>query len=175
MAGPHTAIVLQPPLRFAGWETPALQQAILYRSRYERGQVVSLPEDCLYRWQLSGNDFFKQGCQAATKQRARLLIVKERVEQGGIIYLEQCNAPPEFDTPRLALPLHQRILHILRNRPSRGLLQYLLDSIGVQAHLNGARGAGPRQTVLRNMLEPGTFCETIQLDKQRLRNGREGY
>src|SRR5258708_29884576 len=107
MAGLQQAILLQPPLRFAGRETPALQYAILHRRRYERGQVVSLPEDCLYRWQLSGNYFRKQGRKAATKQRARLLIVKERVEQGGIIFLEQCNAPPEFDTPRLALPLHQ--------------------------------------------------------------------
>src|SRR5258707_4243202 len=136
MAGLQQAILLQPPLGFAGWETPALQQAILHRSRYERGQGVSSPEDFLYRWQLSGNDFRKQGCQAATKQRARLLIVKERGEQGGIIYLEQCNAPPEIDTPRLPLPLHQRILHILRHRRSRGLLQYLADSISAQAHLN---------------------------------------
>src|SRR5215831_3295994 len=105
MAGLQQAILLQLPLGFTSRETPGLQQAVLHRSRYERGQVASLPEDFLYCWQLSGNDFCKQWDQATTKQQTRLLIVKERIEQGGIIYLEQCNAPPEFDTPRLALPL----------------------------------------------------------------------
>src|SRR5260221_13237156 len=105
MAGLQQAILLQPPLRFAGRETPALQQAILHRRRYERGQVVSLPEDCLYRWQLSGNDFCKQGRQASTKQWARLLIAKEGAKQSGIFYLEQCIAPPKRDTPRLACAL----------------------------------------------------------------------
>ncbi|OLE06314.1 MAG: hypothetical protein AUG82_03705 [Ktedonobacter sp. 13_1_20CM_4_53_11] len=114
-----------------------------------------------------GSNHHQHWRETAAQQTSRLLVRQQFIEQPGFVNFEQYCPLPQFNSPRLSLPLHQRILHILRYLHSRpgGLLQHLLNCLRVHSHLDGSRDTRLRYAILRDMFQAQAFRKTIQLDQ----------